>query len=367
MPEIALPPASLPVPAGPGPAASPGDNAHSAADSPFAAVLEKQVAAGATTAPKLPSQTLLPNQAADTKANGTDSTDTVSSLLPDLLALLGPQGVQSLVAPNNDKKPADDATALTATAIAAAAQAVDTAVPLGIPAIIPPQPLPLEHALDSQLDATRGGSTGSAESAILAGVAGAGIKAGGENGGGKGPDAALVATIQEQPSLPRAEATTQHPTIVHAQQEAVTRLEAPVGSRQWDGEFANKLAWVVTRNEQRADLVLTPPQLGRIEVSVSLNGDQASATFTSANPIVREAIEGAMPRLREVLLEAGINLGQTHVGSESPQQSPGRNENRDNQGNIMPTAGSGVGDSGASGLATTAWVGGGRGMIDVFA
>ena len=61
-----------------------------------------------------------------------------------------------------------------------------------------------------------------------------------------------------------------------------------------------------------------------------MTGDQATATFVSANPAVREAIENAVPRLREVLADAGVTLGQTQVGSDSPQQSANGNENGDN-------------------------------------
>lgn len=364
MPEITLPPASLPAAAGPGPNSTSGEGASAATDTPFAAVLEGQIAAGAAIAATHPPQVLLNNNTGDATTNGAGNTHAVTESLPDLLALLGPQVLKPPAASNDDDQTARDIAS--ALAISGAAP-TEAATPVGIPATIVPPPAAVAHALDIPVETSRGSGTVASGSAILAAVSGAGARPAGENGSSKGADAALLVAAQEQQPLPRAEAATPHPAAVHVDSAPVTRLEAPVGSRQWDGEFANKLAWMVTRNEQRADLVLNPPQLGRVEVSISLTGDQAAATFTSANPVVREALEGAMPRLREVLLEAGISLGQTHVGSESPQQSPGGNENRDNQGRIMPLAGSGLDEGGGTGLATTAWLGGGRGMIDVFA
>ncbi len=102
-------------------------------------------------------------------------------------------------------------------------------------------------------------------------------------------------------------------------------LELPVeirlGQTAWRDEVGQKLTWMVSNNRQQADLVLNPPQLGRIEVTLSLDGNQASASFTSPHAAVREALEGSMTRLREVLAEAGVTLGQAHVGSESRRDS----------------------------------------------
>lgn len=103
-----------------------------------------------------------------------------------------------------------------------------------------------------------------------------------------------------------------------------------VGAPGWGQELGNRIAWMASRMESRAELVLTPPQMGRIEVSLTVAGDQANAIFTSANPVVREALEAAMPRLREMLADAGIQLGQAQVGAENPQQSAQQEKNGDN-------------------------------------
>jgi flagellar hook-length control protein FliK len=127
--------------------------------------------------------------------------------------------------------------------------------------------------------------------------------------------------------------------------------------------MGQKLTWMVGNNRQQADIVLTPPQLGRVEVSLTMNGDQATAIFTSPNPAVREALEASMHRLREVLADAGVSLGQTQVGSESPNQS----SRQDERG-----LGSAEGVRYASAIPLPAMqaterTGAGRGMVDIFA
>lgn len=103
----------------------------------------------------------------------------------------------------------------------------------------------------------------------------------------------------------------------------VRQVATPVGAPQWSADVGNQLSWMVSQRESRADLVLNPPHLGRIEVSITLNGDQVSTSLVSGNPEIREALQGSLPRLREILADAGISLGQAHIGAESFGQGGG--------------------------------------------
>jgi flagellar hook-length control protein FliK len=153
--------------------------------------------------------------------------------------------------------------------------------------------------------------------------------------------------------------------LVHASQAgdapAVARIDTPVGSRGWDAEIGQKVVWMVNRMENRAELTLTPPQLGRVEVTISVSGDQTSATFVSASPAAREALEQALPRLREILADAGISLGQASVNAGSTQG--GREES---PADSRAQEGSRHADQGVR-PAEPAWSRRGNGLIDTFA
>ena len=82
-------------------------------------------------------------------------------------------------------------------------------------------------------------------------------------------------------------------------------------------------AWMVGHDESHAELTLTPPQLGKVEISITISGEQTSAQFVAATPAARELIEQSLPRLREILEQSGINLGQTDVGTSSQPGSSG--------------------------------------------
>lgn len=150
----------------------------------------------------------------------------------------------------------------------------------------------------------------------------------------------------------------------------IREIASPVAAAHWASDVGNQLSWMVSQRESRADLVLNPPQLGRIEVSITLNGDQASASFVSANPEVRAALHDSLPRLREVLADAGVFLGQANIGAESFRQGGnGAEKGRKSlDDSLSPTAQSLLG-SGIEPLsmASSQQTRRGTGLIDLFA
>lgn len=97
-------------------------------------------------------------------------------------------------------------------------------------------------------------------------------------------------------------------------------INTPVTNQAWADEFSQKIVWVTSQHGQNAELHLNPPQLGPLDVLIKVNGDQATALFTSSHAVVRDAIEQAMPKLREMLADSGIMLGNATVSDQSPRE-----------------------------------------------
>jgi flagellar hook-length control protein FliK len=94
--------------------------------------------------------------------------------------------------------------------------------------------------------------------------------------------------------------------------------QAPIAPARpgFDGAMAQQVRWMAERGLEQAEIRLEPPNLGRIGVRLRLEGDQAMLSFHSAHAPVREAVESAVPRLRELLADAGIELAGVEVGSD---------------------------------------------------
>ncbi len=123
------------------------------------------------------------------------------------------------------------------------------------------------------------------------------------------------ATVLDAQQTPIAGPSASTPTASPA-----VDIPARLGTPQWDQAIGQRMIWMAAGAQQTASLTLNPPELGPLQVVLSLNNTQASATFIAAQPEVRQALEAAMPRLREMLGDAGIQLGQASVNAGNPEQ-----------------------------------------------
>ncbi len=142
-------------------------------------------------------------------------------------------------------------------------------------------------------------------------------------------------------------------------------IPTPLRDAAWAQDFSERVVWLARNDQQTAQISINPPQLGPVQIALNLNGDQATASFVSPHAEVRQAIEDALPRLREMLAGAGIDLGQANVGSQLAQQgadrqAPDTPRFADDKA-ILP------GDSGPAATAAVSPLKSGRGLVDLFA
>jgi flagellar hook-length control protein FliK len=98
-------------------------------------------------------------------------------------------------------------------------------------------------------------------------------------------------------------------------------LDARIGTPNWNTELGQKIVWMVGDKQQVAELRLNPPELGPLDIKLTIDGQQTTAVFTSPHSAVRDAVESALPRLREVLADSGITLGNASVTADTPRDS----------------------------------------------
>ncbi|MDR0702253.1 MAG: flagellar hook-length control protein FliK [Azoarcus sp.] len=144
-------------------------------------------------------------------------------------------------------------------------------------------------------------------------------------------------------------------------------IPSTTGQRAWAEEVGNKIMWMLGRAESRAELILTPPHLGRVEVSINLNGDQTTAQFVASSQTAREALEQAMPRLRELLAQAGIDLGSASVDTSAEGQARDDDTARAARHAGSGNAGNDDGNDDATGVTSANWTRLDNGLIDTFA
>ena len=149
---------------------------------------------------------------------------------------------------------------------------------------------------------------------------------------------------------------------------ATLTVQTPVRDANWANDLGQKVVWLANNDKQSAQITLNPPQMGPIEVTVKIDNGSATASFVSASQETRDALETAMPRLREMFASAGIELGQTNVGAESFRQQTASDYNG-SAGNATRSDDNAILGTSATTPLTSRVFGGqqGNGRVDIFA
>lgn len=152
---------------------------------------------------------------------------------------------------------------------------------------------------------------------------------------------------------------TSPPNMQNAQPMAQAKPVFPVnitfGRPEWAGMVAERSAMMAAQSISSAELQLDPPELGPLQVKVSVNQDQqASVTFVSANPNVRDALDQTANRLRDLLNEQGVDLVDVDVSDQSFNQASSEEQNFDEYG--TGSGGEDAADMEADAQSSTVWV-----------
>lgn len=366
---------NLPITASTAQTAAPGKqtaNANDSADAstqPFGEVLARQIATPEVKVAKKDDKLAvdlaaqISGETTDIKKNDKAATEVASTLPADMLAALLPQAMNTTVAvaPAGAKTDADTTAALqgrigVATRKPDSTAGVQTEITSKAAPLAAAEPQPKEQSFAATLasSATRTATNTEAltvarEASAAATVAAAASVAAPQ------PNTAAMTSIQN------AVVGIAAPVV----QAATLTVSTPVNQARWGDEFSQKITWLASsKMDQSAELHLNPPQLGPLDVVLKVSGDQATALFTSPHAAVREAIEQALPRLRDMLADNGITLGNTTVSDQAPREqnksdSQRATNNTDNE--LRDTA------AGSNNAARVSPISRHNGIVDTFA
>jgi len=139
---------------------------------------------------------------------------------------------------------------------------------------------------------------------------------------GEGQQASQESGFAQQLSQAAGAQGTQ--SLVQARAEQIA-AQAPLQlSREMASEqVAERVQMMMSKNLKNIDIRLDPPELGRMQIRMNMNGDAATVHFTVANQQARDVIEQSMPRLREMLAQQGVQLNDSSVQQQAGQQQRG--------------------------------------------
>lgn len=115
-------------------------------------------------------------------------------------------------------------------------------------------------------------------------------------------------------------------------------LDASAGPQRLAESAAQRLSWMAGEKISRADLALNPPELGSVDVQMEIEGDQVRIQMSTATGAAKEMLDQALPRLRELFAQEGLQLTQADVSQHREQDARGRSADSGQARDLHATA-----------------------------
>ncbi|MDA8660086.1 flagellar hook-length control protein FliK [Luminiphilus sp.] len=97
-------------------------------------------------------------------------------------------------------------------------------------------------------------------------------------------------------------------------------MQTQPGTPQFSEEIGGQVRVFVNNGLQEARLQLAPADLGKVQITINMEGDHARVVFVAETAVARDLLDQSMPRLREMLQQSGIQLAQGDVNDQAESQ-----------------------------------------------
>lgn len=102
--------------------------------------------------------------------------------------------------------------------------------------------------------------------------------------------------------------------------------------KEFAAEMKDKVMVMINQKLQQVDIQLDPPELGNVHVRVNLQNEQAAVSFVVQNQQAKEALEQHMGKLRDMLGESGVDVGDSNVAQQDQSSDSDNQEGQLGQG-----------------------------------
>jgi flagellar hook-length control protein FliK len=134
----------------------------------------------------------------------------------------------------------------------------------------------------------------------------------------EGPASIATTSILGNASMPGLAAVS--PASAVPVSTPALHIGVPVQDSAWSTALGDRVLVMTGQQLQSAEIRISPAELGPITVNLSVDDGSADLTFHAHHALTREAIEQALPRLRDMLNENGLTLGNATVSDQGVQK-----------------------------------------------
>ncbi|GIU25687.1 flagellar hook-length control protein FliK [Shewanella colwelliana] len=144
---------------------------------------------------------------------------------------------------------------------------------------------------------------------------------------------ATLSPIPTPTSMARGEALPQYQVSIKPTGEPAQQMQEMIA--KFSPVMRQQLVAMVSQGVQHAEIRLDPPELGQMMVRIQVQGDQTQVQFHVMQNQTKDIVEQALPRLREMLAEQGMQLTDSNVSHGGGGQGQGDTDSSDSQGDRL--------------------------------
>ncbi|QYJ85044.1 flagellar hook-length control protein FliK [Shewanella mesophila] len=131
----------------------------------------------------------------------------------------------------------------------------------------------------------------------------------------------------------RTETPAQYQVSIKPNGEPAQHIQEMI--QKFSPVMQQQLLTMVKQGVQHAEIRLDPPELGHMMVRIQVQGDQTQVQFQVMQHQTKDLVEQAIPRLRELLAEQGMQLSDSHVSQEGSNHQQGESEGNHGHGHSL--------------------------------
>lgn len=108
--------------------------------------------------------------------------------------------------------------------------------------------------------------------------------------------------------------------VMHDNKAEIPPMTKHFAHPEWNKEIGERVIWMHKQEIPSAELRLNPRHLGPVTIKIDVTQDQANISFVAQHATVKEAIEAAIPKLREMFSAQQLNLTDVNVTQDDSSQ-----------------------------------------------
>ncbi len=124
----------------------------------------------------------------------------------------------------------------------------------------------------------------------------------------------MITKLASETAQSSAQSVTNAKQVASLQNEALS-----VYRKDFAGAVKDKVMVMMNQKLQQIEIRLDPQELGNVNVKINLQNEQAVVSFTVQNQQAKEALDQNLGRLKEMLAESGVDVGDANVEQQNKQ------------------------------------------------